>query len=154
MHVSIKDESGAVTVRALFSFRYHVQCDPGQLLHFLIPSFSIEEPYEATCLDSLTIDRSLYGARKTICGGLSSIVSDREDFNDGRLYVEFNTNRAINDDGFYIAVTCVRPQFYNISPPESEAGDDDAQQKDRRRKRGTRNANEVYVNAAGGSKLP
>ncbi|KAL5479203.1 hypothetical protein EMCRGX_G022697 [Ephydatia muelleri] len=118
--------------------RYHVQCDPGQLLHFLIPSFSIEEPFRTTCLDSLTIDRSLYGAKKTICGGLSSIDSDREDFNDGRLYVEFSTNRVINDDGFYIAVTCVRPQFYNIPPPESvAAGEEEAQQRDRR---GTRNS--------------
>lgn len=118
-----------------------MQCDPGQLLHFLIPSFSIEEPFRTTCLDSLTIDRSLYGAKKTICGGLSSIDSDREDFNDGRLYVEFSTNRVINDDGFYIAVTCVRPQFYNIPPPESvAAGEEEAQQRDRR---GTRNSIEV-----------
>ena len=111
-----------------------MQCDPGQLLHFLISSFSIEAPYGTTCLDTLTIDRSLYGAKKTVCGSLSNIDSDREDFNDGRLYVEFNTNRAINDDGFYIAVTCVRPQFYNIPFPGPEIGDGDM-----RHRRGTRN---------------
>ena len=93
--------------------RYHVQCDPGQLLHFLISSFSTEKRYGSMCLDSVTVDRSAYGAKKTICGGLANLGTDIEDFNDGQLYVDFTTNRVVQDSGFYIAITCVRPQFFN-----------------------------------------
>lgn len=93
--------------------RYHVQCDPGQLLHFLIASFSTENRYRSTCLDSVTFDRSAYGTRKVVCGSLMDIGADVEDFNDGRLFVEFCSNRVVQDRGFYVAVTCVRPQFYN-----------------------------------------
>ncbi|KAL5479202.1 hypothetical protein EMCRGX_G022696 [Ephydatia muelleri] len=107
--------------------RYNVQCDPGQLLHFLISSFSTEKRYGSTCLDTVTIDRSAYGTKKTICGGVADIGADIEDFNDGRLYVDFTTNRVVQDSGFYIAVTCVRPQFYNqpfsfMAPPLHDFG--------------------------------
>ena len=95
--------------------RYHVQCDPGQLLHFLISSFSTESRYRSTCLDSITFDRSAYGTRNMVCGSEEDIGADVEDFNGDRLLVEFCSNRVVQDSGIYVAVTCVRPEFYNQS---------------------------------------
>ena len=50
-----------------------------------------------------------------MCGSEEDIGADVEDFNSDRLLVEFCSNRVVQDRGFYVAVTCVRPEFYNQS---------------------------------------
>ena len=43
-----------------------------------------------------------------------SIEDDRSDFNGDRLSVEFRSNRRLENIGFFMVVTCVNPEFYNL----------------------------------------
>ena len=51
---------------------------------------------------------------KRTCGDLVSIEDDRSDFNGARLSVEFRANRRLENLGFFMVVTCVNPEFYDL----------------------------------------
>ena len=44
-----------------------------------------------------------------------SIEDDRTDFNGASLSVEFRSNRRLENVGFFMVVTCVNPEFYNLN---------------------------------------
>ena len=44
-----------------------------------------------------------------------SIEDDRTDFNGASLSVEFWSNRRLENVGFFMVVTCVNPEFYNLN---------------------------------------
>ena len=48
------------------------------------------------------------------CGGLATFESDSSDFNLDRTSVLFQTNRRSENIGFFMVVTCVNPEFYNL----------------------------------------
>ena len=39
---------------------------------------------------------------------------NRSAYNEDNLSVMFRTNRKVEDDGFYIGVTCVSPEFFDV----------------------------------------
>ena len=63
------------------------------------------------------------------CGDLTTFEDDSSDFNLDRTSVLFQTNRRSENIGFFMVVTCVSPEFYNldgctqawtVAPPKSK----------------------------------
>lgn len=89
------------------------------------------------------IDRTAYnvpGLKRT-CGDLVSIEDDRSDFNGARLSVEFRANRRLENLGFFMIVTCVNPEFYDLDGcTPAQPARPDVTNGGRRKKRKTKTA--------------
>ena len=94
------------------------------------------------------INRTAYNLPdlKRTCGDLVSIEDDRTDFNGVSLSVEFRSNRRLENVGFFMVVTCVNPEFYNLNgcTPAQPARSDST---NRRKKRKTKTVSLLYYDS-------
>ena len=61
------------------------------------------------------INRTAYNTSQETCGNFTTIENDFSDFNKDSLSVLFQTNRNTQERGFFILVTCVSPDFQNVT---------------------------------------
>jgi len=68
-------------------------------------------------LYSSGINRTAYNLPdlKRTCSNFVTIQEDNSDFNGDSLSVIFQTNRNMQNIGFFMVVTCVSPDFYNLN---------------------------------------
>ncbi len=90
--------------------RYNVQCPSDHLLYFQVIRQQIEGKTDGKCFDTLEVDRPALSSQLTTCG------SEIEGFSDlelGRLDVQFLTNSAVEDCGFFVFAVCFNPERQN-----------------------------------------
>ena len=61
------------------------------------------------------IKRTAYNTNQETCGNFTTIEDDFSDFNRDSLSVLFQTNRNRQDRGFFMVVTCISPDFNNVT---------------------------------------
>ena len=90
--------------------QYNVQCSPGKILYFNIVRQSIQETVDGNCVDFIKVNRPSLNRELVTCG------SDLEGFGDNEaeaLSVEFSTDGAVGDCGFFLFAVCFDPSTLN-----------------------------------------
>ena len=99
-----------VTVYTLIMYRFHIKCEPGQLLSYSVIEFQLEE--ETTCFGRPMcvdwVDHHTHSSHK-LCGSRDPDTNYADGSNE--MFIEFVSNRRSQSVGFRYFVYCIEPGF-------------------------------------------